>query len=107
MKDRYTPTASKAGAAPGDTQIEIGRVISVLIAVVGLAIAYWSPRVGVFHFALAFVVLPLGCIWYGGEIGGFTADAEDDTPNPVGLLITYTGWITLLGMVAVLIWLVG
>jgi hypothetical protein len=104
MKDRYMPTASKTGTARGDTQLEIGRVISVLIALVGLAIAYRSPSVGVFHFTLAFVVLPLGCIWYGGEIGGFTADVEVDTPNLVGSLITYAGWITLLGMLAVLIW---
>ena len=101
MRDDYSPTSSGSG----DTRYEIARIISVLVALVGLAIAFGSPNVGVFHFTLAFVVLPLGCIWYGREIGGFTADAQDDADNPVGTLITYLGWITLFGMVAVLVWM--
>jgi 4-hydroxybenzoate polyprenyltransferase len=105
MRDNYRPTSRERERGSGDIRYEITRIVSVLVALVGLAIAYWSPNVGVFHFTLAFVVLPLGCIWYGREIGGFTADAEDDTHNPVGSLITYLGWIILFGMVAVLVWM--
>lgn len=102
MKDKSVPTTGESSVERDHMRFEIARLVSVLIALVGLAVAYWSPSAGVFHFTLVFVVLPLGCIWYGREIGGFATDAEDDASNPLGSLITYVGWIMLCGMDAVL-----
>jgi len=104
MKETYSNSSGKGGSATGDTPFEIGRVISVLVALVGLVLAYWFSSAGVFHFAVAFVVLPLGCIWYGKEIGSFATAEAEDAHNPIGSLITYTGWIVLSIMVAMLAW---
>jgi formate hydrogenlyase subunit 3/multisubunit Na+/H+ antiporter MnhD subunit len=54
---------------------------------------------------LAFVVIPLGCIWYGKEIGSFSMSEENAGQNPLGLMITLLGWILLVGMLALLLWL--
>ena len=105
MSDRSNSKAGKDSSESGDSRYEIMRGVSILIALAGLAIAYGSPQPAVFHFTLLFIVLPLGCIWFGREIGGFSSDAQAEGFNPVGALITYTGWCILLGMVAVLVWL--
>lgn len=84
---------------------ETSRVISILLAIAGLGVAYASLGVEVFHLMMILVVLPLGCIWYGEEIGSFSMDEEDDSHNPIGALVTYTGWILLSVMVGVIVWL--
>jgi len=104
MSENYRSAAGKGGGDEG-RQFELGRVVSVLAALVGLILAYLAPNTGVFHFTLAFVVLPLGCIWYGREIGSFSTSEEDGTYNPVGALITYTGWTVLVVMDGILVWL--
>lgn len=92
----------KAGSSP----TEIGRATSLLIALACLVMAYFSGNSGVFHLAITVVVLPLGCIWYGHEIGGFagiSADGESGVGNFVGVLITATGWAVLLTMLAAIV----
>jgi cytochrome b len=84
---------------------EISRVVSILLAITGLGMAYGALGEGAFHLAAALVVVPLGCIWYGEEIGSFTMNEENDSGNPVGVLITYSGWIALSALVAVIAWL--
>lgn len=89
----------KAGSSPA----EIGRAASLLTALACLVMAYFSGNSGVFHLAITVVVLPLGCIWYGNEIGGFanmSSDGEGGTGHIVGALITVAGWAVLLAMLA-------
>jgi hypothetical protein len=105
MSERNSCKTSRGDSESGDTRFEIMRGFSILIALFSLAIAYGSSQPAVFHFTLLFVVLPLGCIWFGKEIGGFSTDAQAAGFTPVGTLITYTGWCILLGMLAALIWL--
>jgi hypothetical protein len=82
---------------------EISRAVSLLAALACLALAYLSGSGEAFHLAVSVVVLPLGCIWYGNEIGGFvglSADGEGGVGNVVGALITITGWAALFAMLA-------
>jgi hypothetical protein len=82
-----------------------GRFLSLCIA--GLYL--WSAATGGQHTilrVLIFLVLPLGCIWYGDELGGYTGrwgSEYIDTPTP-GFLVQLGGWMLLCGplLVAVL-----
>lgn len=85
--------------------LEIGRVVSVFIALTSLAVAYWFHSAGVFHITVIVIVIPLGCIWYGKEIGSFTEVADDGGFNPLGSLISLTGWILLTALLLILVWL--
>ncbi|MEW5943107.1 MAG: hypothetical protein AB1710_04535 [Pseudomonadota bacterium] len=85
---------------------EIGRIVSLLVAIASLAIAYFFGKGGTFHLALTVLVLPLGCIWYGSEIGGFVGapvDGEVKRGNIAGTLITVAGWVVLFAILAGLI----
>lgn len=88
------------------TSAEINRAASLLTALACLLVAYFSGSGEVFHLAITVVVLPLGCIWYGNEIGGFaaiSADGGDGTGNAVGTLITVAGWAVLFTMLAAVV----
>lgn len=79
--------------------------MSILVALAGLATAYFFASGEVFHLAIVLVVLPLGCIWYGDDIGGFvgaSADREPGAGDAVGVLIVVAGWVVLLGMLAII-----
>lgn len=84
---------------------EIGRAVSLIMALACLLVAYFSGNGETFHIALVLVVLPLGCIWYGNEMGGFAGGLanEEDGGNIAGMLITVVGWIALLSMLAVIV----
>lgn len=87
----------------GNSPTEISRAASLLVALACLVTAYFFGNSGAFHFAVTVVVLPLGCIWYGNEIGSFagmSADGEGGAGNVVGTLITAGGWSVLLAMLA-------
>lgn len=46
---------------------------------------------------LMFLVLPLGCIWFGDALGGYTGATRSgpiDTPTP-GFLVRAGGWLLL------------
>lgn len=105
MGEKQNDAADVAGGQGVGSGLEIARGISLLVALAGLAIAYRSPDDWIFHFALAFVVIPLGCIWYGKEIGSFSMSEENAGQNPLGLMITLLGWILLVGMLVLLLWL--
>lgn len=67
--------------------------------------AHFTGRGEVFHFAVIVVVLPLGCIWYGNEIGGLvgmSANGESGDGNIIGALITFAGWVALLAMLVII-----
>lgn len=86
---------------------EIGRAVSLFVALGCLLVAYFSGNGETFHFSLVLVVLPLGCIWYGNEMGGFAGGLanEEDGGNIAGMLITVVGWIALLIMLAVIVFI--
>lgn len=89
----------------GGARPEIGRAISLLVALACLIMAYlfWSREV--FHLVVTVVVLPLGGIWYGREIGSFAGTSpsgEDGAENVVGAFITIAGWIILFSMLAII-----
>lgn len=90
----------------GGVLTEISRAVSLLAALACLALAYFFGSSEVFHLAITVVVLPLGCIWYGSEIGGFvglSADEEGGAGNVVGALITVAGWAVLFTMLAIIV----
>lgn len=86
--------------------MEIGRILSLLVALSCLIVAYLYGSSEIFHLGLVIVVLPLGCIWYGNEIGGFvdmSASEEGGADNFTGMLITITGWVALLIMLLIIV----
>lgn len=86
--------------------MEIGRALSLLVALSCLIVAYLYGSSEMFHLGIVIVVLPLGCIWYGNEIGGFvdmSASEEGGADNFTGMLITVTGWVSLLIMLLVIV----
>lgn len=87
---------------------EIGRVASLLVALACLVVAYFYGSGETFHLALVVVVLPLGCIWYGDEMGGFVgvrANEEDGIGSIAGAFITIVGWVVLLAMLAIIVFI--
>lgn len=86
--------------------METSRATSLLAAIACLAIARFVAGGEVFHLAVVTVVVPLGCIWYGNEIGvvvGTPADGEDGMSKIVGALITAGGWIMLCTMLVIVV----
>jgi hypothetical protein len=86
-----------------DVRAEVGRVASLLVAFAYLAMAYFFGSSEAFHLSVTVVVLPLGCIWYGNEIGSFvgmTANGESEAGNFFGVLVAAVGWVVLFAMLA-------
>ncbi|MHB1292497.1 MAG: hypothetical protein ACYCY5_09970 [Sulfuricella sp.] len=86
--------------------LDAGRVASILVAIVCMAVAHFLVKHEILHLAIAVLVLPLGCIWYGSEIGffvGMSATGEDNPGNAIGTAIEIVGWIILLAILAGLI----
>lgn len=87
-------------------QMEIGRVLSLLVAISCLIVAYLYGSSEIFHLGIVIVVLPLGCIWYGSEIGSFvdmSASEEGGADNFTGMLIIVAGWAALLIMLLIVV----
>lgn len=85
----------------GEVGTEIKRMASLLVAFTCLVITFFFGSRETLHLAVTVVVLPLGCIWYGGEIGSFvgmSADEKDGTSNITGALIAGAGWVVLFSM---------
>ena len=86
--------------------LDAGRVASILVAIGCMAVAHFLVKHEILHLAIAVLVLPLGCIWYGSEIGffvGMPAAGEDSPGNAIGTAIKITGWIVLFAILAGLI----
>jgi hypothetical protein len=87
----------------GDARAEVGRVVSLLVALACLVMAHLSGNRETLHLAMTVVVIPLGCIWYGNEIGSFvgmSANDEGGAGKVAGALITVAGWAALFAMLA-------
>lgn len=85
---------------------EAGRVMSIMVALACLFIARYFGSGEAFHLAITVVVLPLGCIWYGDEIGSFVGmptNEESGAGNVVGAIITIAGWALLFVMLTMVV----
>lgn len=86
-----------------DVRADAGRVVSLLVATTSLAIVFFWGSSEAFHLSVVIVVLPLGCIWYGAEIGdfvGMSANGENEVGNFLGVLVAVVGWVVLFAMLA-------
>ena len=76
----------------------IGRIISAIVAITYILIAYFTMG-GVFTFRLAmFLILPLSCIWFSDMLGGYTGSSLGrgyiDRTTP-GCFVAFGGWLLL------------
>jgi hypothetical protein len=74
------------------------RILSGLLAVIYVTTAFATSGAKAGFEVLIFVILPLACIWFGDEMGGYTGASwggaiTDETP---GLLVRIAGWLLLL-----------
>lgn len=100
------PDSDENHSMQGSMATTMSRAVSLLAAIACLTIARFFTDSAVFHLALAVVVLPLGFIWYGREIGGLVGAATDGESNAgrlVGALIAISGWVALGAMLAVVV----
>ena len=90
-------------------RLDSGRVASILVAIGCMAVAHFLVKHEILHLVIGVLVLPLGCIWYGDEIGffvGMSSTGEDSADNGIATIINMVGWIFLLAILAWLILLV-
>lgn len=81
------------------------RILSLIIYAAYLIVAIINGDKGTWPIASVALLLPLGCIWFGDELGGYVGLASnlifisDTTP---GIFIQIIGWVFLLMPAAVL-----
>lgn len=74
------------------------RLISVLVAVVYLAIAFAHGGMEPTFKIGMFLILPLACIWFADAMGGYTGLTTSmpiTAPSP-GVIVRILGWALLL-----------
>lgn len=77
------------------------RVISGIIAVVYLLGAYLGGGGKSLLQTMGFLVLPIACIWYSEEMGGYTGNTggglggDQITSTTPGCLVALGGWLLL------------
>ena len=86
----------------------MGRVLSLVIAVLYMALAYFQHDANSFFDLLGYLILPLACIWFSDEMGNFFGlglgghgFARVDESSPPSL-IKFMGWVLLLLPILVL-----
>jgi hypothetical protein len=76
-----------------DSTLSAGRKISLIVSALYLAGALLARDVGVFAQTLAFLVLPMACIWYGDAVGSYVGGRI--THASPGIVVTIGGWFLL------------
>jgi hypothetical protein len=74
------------------------RLISVLVAVIYLAIAFAHGGMEPTFKIGMFLILPLACIWFADAMGGYTGLTTSmpiTAPSP-GVIVCILGWVLLL-----------
>jgi len=74
------------------------KILSVLIALIYIAMAFAAGGVEDAVKVLLFVIFPLACIWFGDLMGGYvgpTSSMAITEPSP-GLMVCIAGWVLLL-----------
>ena len=75
------------------------RIISLAVAVAYIVISYFTGEKGVWFILETYLVLPLGCIWYGEELGsmaGLSLFGVDEPNDTLGIFIQALGWLLLI-----------
>jgi len=75
------------------------RVISALMAIAYTVAAHLMWETEGWFFLATYMVLPLGAIWFGREIGDFAtlSNLNSEEPDPLpGYLIIFIGWLMML-----------
>ena len=74
------------------------KILSLLVSLVSLAVALIWGEAGDWLLFIGYLVMPLGCIWFSEEVGGFTGIGAKgihiSTKTP-GILILIIGWVLL------------
>lgn len=82
-----------------DRQWDWNKILSLLIALVYLVIASIWGESGDWLLLSGYLVLPLGCILFSKEVGGFVGISAKGVsvsrPTP-GIFILIAGWVLLL-----------
>ena len=75
-----------------------GRIASAVVAVFYVVLAFLMEGAETAFRVIIFLILPLGCIWYGEALGSFTGLMRGQYVNATspGWLVTFIGWIILL-----------
>ena len=77
----------------------MAKIISLLIALVYLIVAFISGGSETLLQILVFLLLPLGVIWFGDELGGYTGRLirlHYVVSSSPGYLVRFMGWVLLL-----------
>jgi len=80
-------------------QLTIGRILSLVIAIIYAAVAIGVGGAGYWEWSLT-LLLPLALIWFPEEIGGLTGYYKTgyvnvQTPGPI---VSFLGWFILVGL---------
>jgi len=82
------------------------RIISSLVALIYLFIAYKIAGHEAVFRVVIFVMFPLACIWYADAMGGYIGPrgGASITNTSPGMLVCVLGWV-LLVLPVILIWI--
>jgi hypothetical protein len=75
------------------------RILSLIIAALYLAFAYHAEGGALVLRMTGFLVLPLACIWFSEEMGGYTGVGFGRgaiTEPSSGCFVAFAGWLLLL-----------
>lgn len=86
------------------------RFFSLVIAAVYLSVVLFMPgyrsfpaRIGAGLLVAAYLLIPLLCIWFGDEMGGFVGVLPSPNKQTPGCFVTVGGWFLLLFPVIVVL----
>ena len=86
--------------------MDINRILSLIIALGYLIAAFFSTDAGDVILVLAGLILALGLIWFGDELGsyiGISGSGIGITRTSPGCFITFLGWLLLLAPLIILL----
>lgn len=76
----------------------IKRILSGLVAIIYLIVAYAAAGSGGAIKCGLFLILPMACIWFSEEMGSFTGVMRGQYINAEtpGCLVAFGGWLVLM-----------
>lgn len=77
--------------------LDLNRLISAIIAIIYLTIATYSLGGKGFLGMIRFLILPIGCIWYGEDLGNYTGSimSQGISRPSAGCVVSFVGWLLL------------
>ena len=85
----------------------IGRVLSLVVALLYLTAAFLGGGAETAFKMLLFIILPLACIWFSDAMGSYTGvmRGQSISTTTPGCLVAFGGWLVL--MLPVIIGIIG